>query len=149
MRINLKSFVFILLIANFVFTPLLYGLDESIFLEKEPMISIDLQDASLKDVLKIFSIQSNLNFVASEAIQDRKLTLYMDKVPLKEAMNKIFKANNLSYDLDKEASIFIVKDWGTPTAETITEVFYLKHATVSSSSLKEEMKNNIVGNISS
>lgn len=144
MRVNLKSFVFILLIANFIFTPLLYGLDEAIFsLDKEPLISMDLQDASLKDVLKILSIQSNLNFVASEAIQERKLTLYMDKVPLKEAMNKIFKANNLSYDLDKEASIFIVKDWGKPTVETVTEVFYLKHATVSSSSLKEEMKNNI------
>ncbi len=142
MRVNFRSFVFILLIANFIFTPLLYGLDESIFtFEKEPSISMDLQDASLKDVLKILSIQSNLNFVASEAVQERKLTLYMDKVPLKEAMGKIFKANNLTYDLDKEASIFIVKDWGRPGVETITEVFYLKHATVSSSSLKEEMKN--------
>lgn len=150
MKVNLKSFVFILLIANFIFTPLLYGLDESIFtLEKEPSISMDLQDASLKDVLKVLSIQSSLNFVASEAVQDRTLTLYMDKVPLKEAMGKIFKANNLSYDLDKEASIFIVKDWGKPTVETITEVFYLKHATVSSSSLKEEMKNGRVSESSS
>ncbi len=144
MKVNLKSFVFILLIVNFIFTPLLYGLDESIFpLENEPQISMDLQDASLKDVLKILSIQSNLNFVASEAIQDRKLTLYMDKVPLKEAMNKIFKANNLSYDLDKEASIFIVKDWGKPTTETITEVFFLKHATVTSSSLRGEIRSSM------
>jgi type II secretory pathway component GspD/PulD (secretin) len=110
---------------------------------KEPMISLDFQDAGLKDVLKIFSIQSGLNFIASEGVQDRKLTLYMDSVPLSQAMDKIFKANNLSYDLDRDAGIFIVKDWGKVTTETITKVFYLKHATVSSSSLKSEMSNQL------
>ena len=146
MKSKLKLFVVILVIANFIFTPLLYALDEAgVSSGKESTISMDLQDASLKDVLKILSIQSSLNFVASEAVQDRKLTLYMDKVPLKEAMDKIFKANNLVYDLDKEASIFIVKDWGKPSVETITEVFYLKHAMVSSSSLKEEEKNIMSG----
>jgi type II secretory pathway component GspD/PulD (secretin) len=111
----------------------------------EPEISMDFQDANLKDVLKIFSIQSGMNFLASEGVQDRKLTLYMDKVPLSQAMKKLFKANNLSYDLDKEAKIFIVKDWGKPTTETVTKVFYLKNATISASSLKEEMKNNLSG----
>jgi len=54
-------------------------------------------------------------------------------------MDELIKANNLSYELDKESNIFIVKDWGKPQIETVTKVFYLKHATVSSSSLKEEM----------
>ncbi len=145
MKLNLKSFVYLFLILNFILTPHLYALDDKVFtLEKEPLISMDLKDASLKDVLKILSIQSSLNFIASEAVQDRTLTLYMEKVPLKEAMDKIFKANNLSYELDKEENIFIVRDWGKPAVETITEVFYLKHATVSSSSLKEEMKNYIL-----
>ncbi len=106
-------------------------------------ISMDFKDASLKDILKILSIQSGMNFIASEAVQDRLVTLYMDKVPLEEAMNQIFSANNLTYVLNKEGSIFLVKDWGKPMVETVTKVFYLKHATVSSSSLKEEMKNNI------
>jgi len=138
MNKNFKSFVFVLFIANFIFS------QQALALESPPKISMDLQDASLKDVLKILSMQSNLNFVASEMVQDRKVTLYMDNVPLKEAMDKIFKANNLSYDLDKESSLFIVKDWGQLTVETLTEVFFLKHAMVSSSSLKEEMKNNMV-----
>jgi len=107
------------------------------------VISMDFKDASLKDVLKVLSIQSGMNFIASEAVQDRTLTLYMDKVSVKEAMEKIFSANNLSYDLDKSANIFLVKDWGKPMVETVTKVFYLKYATVSSSSLKEEMKNNV------
>ncbi|MCX5710321.1 MAG: hypothetical protein NT088_06360 [Candidatus Omnitrophica bacterium] len=110
---------------------------------KEPVISLDFQDAGLKDVLKLFSIQSGLNFIASEGVQDRKLTLYLDSVPLSQAMDKIFKANNLSFELDKDAGIFIVKDWGKVTTETVTKVFYLKYATVSSSSLKEEMSNEL------
>jgi len=104
----------------------------------EPKISLDFQDARLKDLLKVFSIQSGLNFVASEALQDRSITLYLDNVPMQQAMDQIFKANNLTYELDKEANIFIVKDWGKTGVETITKVFYLKHATVSSSSIKEE-----------
>ncbi len=112
-------------------------------LPSETTISMDLQDASLKDILKIFSMQSGLNFIASEAVQDRKITLYLDKVPLQEAMDKLFKANNLSYEMDKQANIILVKDWGKPQIETITKVFYLKYATVSTSSLKEEMNNQI------
>lgn len=145
MKINFRSFVFILFLFSLSFVPGL-GAYESADppLNKNTSISMDLQDASLKDVLKLLSIQSGLNFVASEAVQDRKVTLYMDKVPLQEAMDKIFKANNLTYDLDKEASVFIVNDWGKPATQTVTKVFYLKHATVSSSSLKEEMKNNMI-----
>lgn len=105
--------------------------------EQQPVISLDFQDANLKDVLKVFSIQSGMNFVASEAIQDRKITLYLDKVPVKDAMEKIFKANNISFDLDKEANIFIVKDLGKPKAETVTRIYQLKFATVSTSALSD------------
>lgn len=109
----------------------------------ELVISMDFKDASLKDILKVFSIQSGLNFIASEAVQDRKITLYLDRVPLKKSMEKLFKANNLSFELDKGSNIFIVKDWGKLTVDTVTKVFYLKHATVSSSSLMTEISNNL------
>jgi type IV pilus assembly protein PilQ len=114
---------------------------KSELLEEEPTISLDLQDANLKDLLKIFSIQSGLNFIASEGVQDRKITLYLDQVPLKKAMDKLFKANNLAYELEKDANIFIVKDLGKLQIETLTKVFYLKYASVSSSSLRQEMGN--------
>lgn len=145
MKINVRLSFFMLVLLNLFLAPKATALDYSLPEEpsREAVISMDLQDASLRDVLKLLSIQSGLNFIASEAVQERKITLYMDKVPLEEAMNKIFKANNLSYDLDKEASIFIVNDLGKPEVPTVTKVFYLKHATVSSSSLKEEMKNNV------
>lgn len=143
MKNNFKAGVFIFILYLMLFLPELNADSESLFPAAEPAISMDFQDANLKDILKIFSIQSGLNFIASEAVRDRKMTLYLDKVPLERAMDKLFKANNLSYELDKEANIFVVKDWGIPQIETVTKVFYLKYATVSSSSLKEEMANYI------
>jgi len=148
MKINFRIIIFVF-ISLFLIPILCSSQEDSFSMDERPPISMDLQDASLKDVLKLLSIQSGLNFISSEGVQERKMTLYMDKVPLKEAMDKIFKANNLSYDLDKEAGIFIVNDWGKPATQTVTKVFYLKHATVSSSSLKEEMKNNMTSTATS
>jgi len=137
----MKKFIsfFIFATLMLLFLPQLNAESDLLYLDVEKTISMDFKDAGLKDVLKIFSIQSGLNFIASEAVQDRQITVYLDNVPVQEAMDKLFLANNLSYDLDRRANIFIVKDWGKPEVETITKVFYLKYATVSSSSLKEEM----------
>jgi type II secretory pathway component GspD/PulD (secretin) len=113
--------------------------------QEEPVISLDFKDASLKDILKVFSIQSGLNFIASEDVQDKKITLYLEKVPLKEAMDKLFKANNLEYKLDKEAKIFIVRPSGLEPVETITRIYTLKYASVASSSLVREVNNSLLG----
>jgi len=136
---SLFVFIFSMVIA----LPVLTAEQEIPFDKKDITISMDLKDASLKDMLKIFSIQSGLNFIASEAVQDRRITLYLDKVPLKDAMNQLFRANNLSFDFDQQSNIFIVKDYGKLQIDTVTKVFNLKHATVSTSSLKEEEFNNI------
>ncbi|MDD5120847.1 MAG: secretin N-terminal domain-containing protein [Candidatus Omnitrophica bacterium] len=108
----------------------------------EPTISMDFKDASLKDILKALSMQSGMNFIASEAVQDRKVTLYFDKVPLTQVVDKIFSANNLSYELDPKANIFVVNEWGKMETQTITKVFYLKNASVSTSALKADMSKN-------
>lgn len=100
-------------------------------------ITMDLQDVSLRDALKMLSVQSGTNFIASEAVADRKLTLYLDNVPLIDALDKIFKVNNLSYELDKESNIFIVKDWGKPSIELDTRVYFLKYIRVANSRLNE------------
>ena len=100
-------------------------------------ITLDLKDASLRDVLKMLSVQSGLNFISSEAVADRRITLFLDNVMLKAAMDKIFAVNNLTYELDRESSIFIVKDWGSPSLESDTRVYSLKYARVSNSRLNQ------------
>jgi len=109
-------------------------------LNYDAVISMDFQDVALKDLLKVFSVQAGINFIASEAVQNRLITLYLDKVPVKMAMDELFKANNLSYDYDVLSNIIIIKDWGKPQMETLTKVFLLKYATVLSAPIRKEIK---------
>ncbi len=140
MESNLKKLVFTLM---FILCVCSYGTLKSQdidFPNPDVTISMDLAEASLKDVLKFFSIQSGLNFIASEGVQERKITLYLDRVPIQQAMEKLFKANGLYYELDEDSNVFIVKDWGKPTTETVTKVFYLKYASVKSSAMTGQKK---------
>jgi len=100
-------------------------------------ISMDFRDASLKTILKVFSEQAGLNFIASQAVQDRSITLFLDNVPLQEAMDKIMSANNLIYELEPGSNVFIVKEWGRPEVETITKVYNLKYTRLASSTLQK------------
>lgn len=143
MRYRFIVIVVMALLFNLYYVGSMPASSDSILLNSDVVISMDFKDVSLKDLLKVFSIQSGLNFIASEMIQDRKITLYLDKVPVKEAMEQLFKANNLTYDYDDVSNIIIIKDWGKPQIETITKIYALEHASVSTSSIKEELQNYI------
>ena len=41
-------------------------------------ISMDFKDVPLTDILKIFSKKSNLNFIASPDVADKKITLFLN-----------------------------------------------------------------------
>jgi type IV pilus assembly protein PilQ len=115
------------------------------FSESTPFISMDFQNANLKDVLKIFSQQSGLNFIASEDVKDRKLTLYFEKVPVQDAFNTIISANNLAYEQIEGTNIFIVKESEEVKVQTITEIFPLKYARASKFKIEGGGKTETVG----
>ncbi len=94
------------------------------------LISIDFQDAQLKDVLKILSQQSGLNFIATEQVKGKRVTLYLDKVLVQDALNSIVAINNLTYDQAPGSDIFIVKEPIPVTVEMVTRVFRLNYAPV-------------------
>ena len=103
------------------------------------VISLDLEDASLVDVLKMLSQQTGLNFVSTEAVEARTLTLYVEKVPLKEALDVMFKANNLAYDYYPESNMFVVKEMGKPTMELRAKVYRLQYVRVESVRMQGEI----------
>ena len=143
MKTNFKACVFFLFFSLTVALPVLNAYQELPIDNPNITISMDFKDASLKDIMKLLSIQSGLNFIASEAITDRTMTLYFDKVPLQEAIDNLFKANSLSYEFTPDSNVIIVKDMGKPEIELETRVFNLKYASVSSSHIMEEVKSNI------
>lgn len=134
----IKALIFFVIISLTAgYKVLSYGLDyfqDDLFYVEDKLekrITMDLKGVSLMDTLKILSVQSGLNFIASEAVNERKITLYLDDVTVKDAMDEIFTANNLTYDFKPEKGIFIVKDWGSPSLEKETRVYTLKYASVS------------------
>ncbi len=98
-------------------------------------ISMDFKDANLKDVLKIFSQQSGLNFIASERVRERSVTLYLDQVSVQDALGSIIRANDLVYEQLDGSNIFVVKEAVRLAVETETKIYALGYARVSTSAL--------------
>ncbi len=109
----------------------------------EQLISMDLENADLVDVLKVLAQQTGLNFISTEIVRSRKLTLYLDQVPLKEALDTIFKANNLTYTFYPESKVFIVKEMGEPQLELKTKVYKLTNTFVKDSMIDKEVQDGL------
>lgn len=139
--------VFALLFSIFSFPNLASGgLGEDLIVrESWRKISLDLEGASLINVLKVFSQQSGLNFIASQNVADKPITLYLENVPIREALDKILNSYNLAYELEEGSNIFIVKALIKPEVETITKVYPLKYARVNSSPLNTASSINKAG----
>ncbi|HQP10201.1 MAG TPA: secretin N-terminal domain-containing protein [Candidatus Omnitrophota bacterium] len=101
----------------------------------EKKISMDFTNAKLNDVLKIFSQQSGLNFIAATDVASKTINLYLDQVPVEEALERILSANNLTYEIDPGSNIFVVSQMKTSPKQLMTRVYPLKFATVPSSKL--------------
>ncbi len=112
-----------------------------IYADYSKKISMDFKDASLTDVLKIFSRQSDMNFISAQDVSSKKITLFLDNVPVEEALDKILDANDLTYEMSPNSDVFIVKP--KPKDQKITKVFALKYATVDSSKLNSSFSGSI------
>ena len=103
--------------------------------ETSKAIFIDVKGASLVNVLKIISKQTGLSFIASHDVEDKSITVYLNKVPLNQALETILSANGLAYEMQGDSNIFLIKPAVKTETTKITKVFQLKYATVSTSKL--------------
>jgi len=117
--------------------------EDYFIVREQKLISFDLENAEMTDVLKMFSQETGLNFISTEAVKGRTLTLYIENVPLEKAMDLIFEANNLSYDYFPESNIFVVKEMGKPTIDVMTKVYTLRYARLQSSKLEAELSDRL------
>lgn len=104
-------------------------------------ISMEFQDANLKDVLRAFSQQTGINVIASEEVGDRTVTLYLEDVTVIDALDQILTAADLTYERPAGSQIYIVRmknkagEEGGVADQRITRVYKLKFARVSTSRL--------------
>ncbi len=117
------------------------GIDRDIPIELDSSdsetISMSFDGALLKDALLLFSQQSGLNFVASQEVENRKVTVYFDNVSAKDALNSIITANGLAFSKKPGSNIYIVYPAAkvVQATELITKVIPLKYMRLSSSPL--------------
>ncbi len=102
-------------------------------------IFIDVKDVSLMEVLKIISKQSGLSFIAAQDVADKKLTLYLNKIPLNQALLTVLDANGLTYETQDDSNVMVVKAKYKTEKTKITRVYQLKYATVSTSKLNSTL----------
>lgn len=98
--------------------------------EKSPTISMDVTGAYLEDVLKLLSRQAGMNFVASEGVREKKITLYFDGVPISDALDTILKANSLAITSHEGKNLFVITESGASQIPTLTRIYQLKYARV-------------------
>lgn len=103
-------------------------------------ISMDFQNASLVDVLKIFSQQTKINLVSSEELANKHITVYLDNVPVEQALEQVLRANNLTYELQPDSNIYIVKPITKTDSELLTRVYLLKYANVSTARIGKTLR---------
>lgn len=122
-RKKIKAYLIVLLVSLLPSLPVSSGTASA---EKQ-LISMELRDVDLKDVLQIFSKQSGMNLIAAEEVRGKKLTIYIDKVPIEDALRAIIEGNNLTYEQVKGSNIYLVKSLAKPKVETITRVYALNY----------------------
>jgi len=146
---KIKNFVTLILVFLLIVTPASFTQDltgiglgppvKDVPGEKEDVIKVtmDFENAELKDILKAFSRQTGANFIASEDIEGKVITVYLNNVSIDAALSAILESNGLSYDRKKD-NVFLITKSGLEPVKTITRVYKLNYIQVYDMDMKPE-----------
>ena len=128
----------VLFLPDIGFTQSTYEIEDDLSVDEadsleDDVVSLDFKDANLKDVLKVFSQQSGLNFVATQEIQDLPITLYMENVKVEDALQTLLSSSNLGLSQSSGSNIMIVQSKPAPPLKTRTKVYKLRYFHASAS----------------
>ncbi len=111
--------------------------DDGSSYDNTPRVTMDFENADLKDALKAFSKQANINFIATDAIKNKKVTIFLNNVTIKDALTSILDANSLTYEKQGD-NVYLIKPTGKRPIDTITRVYRLNYLQVYDMSLPQE-----------
>jgi len=107
-----------------------YFVSPSIYAKKgyeEAVISMDLNNVPLTQVLKIMTEQSGVNFTVSKEVSEIRITARFDKVPVEEALNAISSAYGLIYERVGRTDSVVIRKRKRVSPRTNTEIVPLNH----------------------
>ncbi|MBL7075620.1 hypothetical protein ISS37_10335 [candidate division KSB1 bacterium] len=92
---------------------------EGVKTQETTLISINLKRVSINNVLKVLGEKTGLKFVADPAIQDRRITVNLNRVLPDEAISVIMESNGLGYRRIEGVDVYMVSDLSKIMAHTI------------------------------
>lgn len=105
----------------------------SIFAEGN-LISVDVEDEDISDVLYTIAQDNNLNLVVSKSVAGR-VTVKLKNVSLEEALTALLQPNNYTYTIDRNViTVYTYDEFQQHKrfSPLVTRVFTLQHIDVSS-----------------
>ena len=97
--------------------------------DKKGTVSLDFENADLKNVLKAFSMQTGINFISSDIIENKKITVFLSNVSIESALVSILQANDLLYE-KQPGNVYLIKPSGKGSIRTITKIYKLNYLQV-------------------
>lgn len=97
--------------------------------DKNAVVSLDFENADLKNVLKAFSMQTGINFIASDIIENKKITVFLSGVSVESALLSMLEANGLLYE-KQPGNVYMIKPTGKGNIKTVTRVFKMNYLQV-------------------
>ncbi len=131
---NAPLAVFLLIFSLLISESGVFGVSSAEPATEPKSISMDFEGAPLSQVLRVFSQLSGLNFVASDEVKSKTISVYFDQVPVQDALESLIRANGLRYEQKEGSKIFLVYPLESAAALE-TKIFALKYARISSSPL--------------
>jgi type IV pilus assembly protein PilQ len=135
---NFQVLVFLFTLSAFFLTKNLYAIETGssfVLPAFSKKVSLDFKAADLKDVLKALSQQIGMNFLLSSDVNVKEVTVFLENVPVEEALDMILSANDLTYEMRTEVNTIVVSARPKDGENLVTRIYQLKYATVSSSKL--------------
>ncbi len=92
-------------------------------------ISLNLQDVTLGNVLKVMTQKSGINFLIGSDLVGKRINVYLEDVLVEDALAAIMRANGMWYTRQKGTNIYVIMDApeGPPVA-TVTEIVHADYA---------------------
>ena len=73
----------------------------------ERVVKLDFVNADLTDVLKLIQVQAKVNVVSGQSAVGKKVTLSLDKAPLRDALDWITRLSGVAYTLEGTNTIIV------------------------------------------
>ncbi len=89
--------------------------------KEEGLISINLKDASINNVLKVLGEKTGIKFVVDPAIQNRRITVNLNDVFPDEAISVIMESNGLGYRSIEGVDVYMVSDLSKIMSRTVVK----------------------------